>query len=102
MIEPKSVVRHDANRLLHKNTMLYDAIFLMTVIRKSAIQFIDYLFLTTCALCFSSTNDRFGLKSRPNVRLGISAKCLFLVHYISMRGYFSNIYGKSNGNILDI
>ena len=32
----------------------------MTVIRKYAIQFVDYLLLTTCVLCFSSTNDQFG------------------------------------------
>lgn len=35
--KPKSVIWYDANGLLHKNTMLYDVIFLMTVIRKDTI-----------------------------------------------------------------
>lgn len=59
-IKTKSVVRYDANGLLHKNTILYDVIFLMTVIKKTAIQFVDYLLPTTCALYFSFINDQFG------------------------------------------
>ena len=61
-LKPKSVIRYNVNGLLHKNTILYNVIFLMTVIRKYAIQFVDYLLLTTCILYFSSTNDRFGIK----------------------------------------
>ena len=66
LIYPKSVIRYNVNGLLHKNTILYNVIFLMTVIRKYAIQFVDDLLRTTCVLYFFSTNDRFGINHPYN------------------------------------
>ena len=57
---PKSVDRHDVNSILCINTMFYNVIFLMTVIRIIEMQPVDYLSLAACVIHFHSSNDRFG------------------------------------------
>ena len=75
-LKPQSVIRYDANGLLHKNTMLYDVIFLMTVMRKATIWFMIACFIQRVYCVFPLQIIEFGSRDlNKRERIYTSAKC---------------------------